>query len=86
MPLIALFVYYALYAYILLIFVWVMGSWVPQWRYQRWYQLVEEIVKPYMNLFRPLPLRIGMMDLTPMAAILVLYLFQRLVMTAGGLH
>lgn len=86
MPLIALFVYYALQVYILLIFVWVIGTWVPQWRYQRWYQTVDEIVSPYMNLFRGLPLRTGMMDFTPLVAVLVLIVFQSLVKLAGGLH
>ena len=83
---IALFVYYALQVYILLIFVWVIGTWVPQWRYQRWYQIVDEIVAPYMNLFRSLPLRSGTLDFTPLVAVLVLILFQSLVKLAGGLH
>jgi YggT family protein len=87
MALLALIVYYVLQAYTLLIFVWVFGSWFPRWRYERWYQTVGEIVMPYLNLFRGLPLRVGMMDLTPLVAVVVLSIFQRLVlMSAGGLH
>ena len=75
-------------AYILLIFVWVLASWFPQWRYQGWFRTVDNLVRPYMDLFRGLPLRVGMIDLTPMAAIFVVYLFQYLFLTAvqGGLR
>jgi YggT family protein len=68
-------------AYFLLIIVWVLGSWFPQWRYQPWFKTVEALVRPYLDLFRGLPLQIGMMDLTPMVAIFVLYLFQNLLLT-----
>ena len=88
MPLIASLVYWAVQAYILLIFVWVLGSWFPQWRYQSWFRFVNDVVEPYINLFKPLPLRIGMLDLTPMVAIMVLWLFQTLlqkIMLGGGM-
>ena len=71
----------------LLIFVYVMGSWFPQWQGAAWYKLVEDIVNPYMNIFRPLKLRVGMVDLTPMVAIMLLYVaqgFVRGVMVRGG--
>jgi YggT family protein len=73
-----LFVNGVLRAYMLLIMVYSFGSFFPQWRYERWYRLVCEIVYPYLNLFRRLPLQVGMMDLTPMAAIMVLWLLQNL--------
>ena len=69
-------------AYILLVIVWVLGSWFPQWRYQAWYKAIDGIVRPYVDLFKGLPLRIGMMDLSPMIAIFVLYLFQSLLLGA----
>lgn len=84
MLLVANFVVTAIQAYIFLIFVSVLGSWFPQWKGQSWYRLVEDIVRPYMSLFRGLPLRIGMLDLTPMAAILLLIIFERLVRGAAG--
>lgn len=52
--------------------------------------MLGEIVQPYLNLFRFLPLRINMgqsyMDLTPLVALFVLQIFERLVITAvtGG--
>lgn len=88
MLLIPLILYYAIQAYILLIIVWVLGSWFPQWKYQSWYRFIEDLVSPYMNLFRAIPLRMGMFDLSPMLAILVLWVVQRLVISlaVGGIR
>jgi len=74
----AVFVSYAIQVYIILIFVWVMGSWFPQWKGQQWYRIVDEIIRPYMNLFKALPLRMGQIDFTPIAAIFILYMIQGL--------
>ncbi len=79
-------VYYAIELYILSIFVWVLGSWFPQWRGQAWFKVINDIVTPYMNLYKGLNLTVGMLDLRPMVAIFVLWLLQaglRLVMTGG---
>jgi YggT family protein len=72
--------------YLLLIFVWVLGSWFPQWRGQEWYRMVASVVEPYINLFRGLQLRIGMIDLTAMAAMFLLILFRHVLLAAtyGG--
>jgi YggT family protein len=71
--------------YILLIFVWTLGSWVPEWRYQEWYRTLSRIVEPYVNLFRGLRLQAGALDLTAMIAVLVLYLLKFALSTSGGL-
>lgn len=72
--------------YQLLILVWAFGSFFPQFRLQQWYKLVSDIVQPYMNLFRWLPLQIrsgnSAVDLTPIVAIIVLQLFAGLIKTA----
>ena len=72
--------------YMLLIFVWTFGSWFPQWRNQAWFRLVEDLVKPYVSLFRALPLRMGAIDFTPMAALMLLFVFEQLIISAlaGG--
>jgi YggT family protein len=80
-------VYYALELYILLVFVWALGSWFPRWRYQAWFRIVNDLVTPYISLFSRLPLSTGTMDFTPMIAIMVLWMLQRLVLatlTVGG--
>jgi YggT family protein len=79
---VSIFVDRVLEAYMLMIMVWSFGSFFPQWRYAAWYKLLGEIVSPYLNLFRALPLRAGMMDFTPMVAIFVLILFRQLI--SGG--
>lgn len=86
MPLIPMILYYVVQAYILLILVWVFGSWFPQWQQQSWYRTVEDLVAPYMNLFKLIPLRIGMIDLSPMLAIFVLFILQRLILNLGGMQ
>lgn len=65
-------------AYMMLVFVWVLGSWFPQWRYQQWFRTIDSLVRPYVELFKFLPLQIGMVDLRPMAAIFVLAIFMRM--------
>jgi YggT family protein len=87
MLLVVLLVTKAIQLYIMLIFVWTLGSWFPQWRYQPWFKLINDVVEPYIRLFRSLPLRVGMLDLTPMAAVFALILFQQLllaVISGGG--
>lgn len=72
--------------YQLMIIAWAFGSFFPQWRYQKWYQMLGEIVQPYLNLFRWLPLRMqtgaAIMDLTPIVAMIVLQIFIGLVAKA----
>lgn len=70
--------------YMLLIFVWVLGSWFPQWRSQDWYRAIAQVVEPYINLFRGLRLQAGMVDLTAMAAMFVLILFREVLLAAAG--
>lgn len=73
--------------YQLLIIAWAFGSFFPQWHYQKWYRVLGDIVQPYLNLFRFLPLRINIgssyMDLSPIVALFVLQIFEQLVITAA---
>ena len=60
-------------AWIVASFVFSMGLRVP---YNRWSSAIldflRDVTEPYLRIFRPLPLRIGPLDLTPIVAILVL--------------
>lgn len=90
MPLVGLIVHYALRAYMLLILVYVFASWFPQWRFQRWFGVVTDIVRPYLGLFNGLPLRMtvgmGVLDLSPIVALLLLGIVDWLLIAAvvGG--
>ena len=66
----------AIQLYIFLIIIWVFSSWFPQWRYQSWFRTVNDLVEPYLRLFQRLPLRVGMIDLSPMVAIIVLQILR----------
>jgi YggT family protein len=68
--------------FIILIFVWVLLGWirVPYSRTTGAVQkFVDETVTPYIRLFRPLPLRLGPIDLTPIVAVVVLLVAAGLV-------
>ena len=73
----AILILLTLYSYLILI--WVFGSWFPQWRYQQWFKMVASAVEPYMNVFKAVPLRFGMFDLSPMLAIFVIIIFRELI-------
>lgn len=90
MPIAAFIIIRALELYQLLIIVWAFGSFFPQLRFQQWYKVVGDIVQPYLNLFKWLPLQIrtgnSIMDLTPIVAMFALQLFIGLIQVAvaGG--
>ena len=67
-------------AWVILSFIFSMGVRVP---YSRWSNAVldflRDTVEPYLRIFRPLPLRIGPLDLTPIVAIIALQLLGGIV-------
>ena len=68
--------------YTVLIFIRILMSWIPRMPYNRWLdgflRFVMEVTDPFLNFFRRFipPVRLGGagLDLSPMVAILVLYL------------
>lgn len=71
--------------YIFVIFVYVFIPWVsPGARYQSWYRSLGQFVEPYLGIFRRFipPLR-GMLDLSPMVAILVLIIIDTALQQTG---
>ena len=68
-------------AYSLIIFVYVMMSWLPVNRgiLADIYQVLGKVCDPYLNLFRKIiPPIGGMVDVTPIVALLVLHFGVRL--------
>ena len=67
-------------AWIVLSFLFSMGVRVP---YSRWSNAVMDFLRdtaaPWLNIFRPLPLRIGPLDLTPIVAIIALQILGGIV-------
>ena len=69
-------------AYSLIIFVYVMMSWLPVNRgiLADIYQVLGKVCDPYLNLFRKIiPPIGGMVDVTPIIALIVLQLIARLI-------
>ncbi len=69
--------------YILVIFVYVLSSWIPEWRYQGWRRTLGTICDPFLSMFRRVVPPLGMMDLSPMIAILFLVVFAQILRSVG---
>ena len=71
-----------LYVYMLLIFVYVLTSWVPL-PYSPWVRRISEFLRdvcePYLRLFRRVLPSFGPLDLSPIVAILALVVLIRVI-------
>jgi len=80
-----------LWVYILLLFVYVLTSWV-RLPYTVWVRRVtdflRDVCEPYLRLFRRILPPLGPLDLSPMVAVIVLVVVDRVVVTSllGRLH
>jgi len=73
--------------YVLLIFAYIIASWVPGGgspTLERVRQFLYDVCEPYLRIFRRFIPPIGPLDLSPIAAILALYVLERLVNTLIG--
>lgn len=70
--------------YMLVIFVYVLMSWIPHDRgfVGEIYQVLATICEPYLRIFRVIPPVGGMMDISPIIAVVVLQLVVRLIVGA----
>ena len=60
-------------AWIVVSFVFALGARVPYSRpVNAVLDFLRDVTEPYLRIFRPLPLRVGPLDLTPIVALLVL--------------
>ena len=64
MVLLLTIIYWILKVYYWILIAFVLGSWIPELRNTKIYQVINNLADPYMRLFRGL-LVIGMMDFTP---------------------
>jgi YggT family protein len=75
------------YVYIILIFIYILTNWMfsfgvrmPYHRVSDWIlNFLRDVCEPYLRLYRRLIPPIGMIDITPIIAIIVLYIVQRIV-------
>jgi YggT family protein len=75
----ASFVYVFLWVYILLLFAYILTSWV-RLPYNPWLNRVQrflyDVCDPYLRIFRRFLPPLGPLDLSPMVAIIVLFVIQ----------
>src|ERR687886_1671738 len=71
-----------IYVYILLIFVYIITSWV-RLPYSPWLRRIQDFLRdvcePYLRLFRRVLPPFGPLDLSPVVAIFVLFLLMRVI-------
>lgn len=73
--------------YVLLIFAYVIASWVPGGAspaLERARQFLYDVCEPYLRVFRRVIPPLGPLDLSPIVAVIVLYVLERLVNTLIG--
>ncbi len=67
------------FVYLILIFGRILGSWVPELQQTQVMQFIIFCTNPYLNFFRKIIPPFGMIDFSPIIAILCLSVIQRLV-------
>lgn len=67
--------------YTLMIFLRIFASWVPELSGMSFMIHVYEYTDPYLNFFRRIIPPLGMLDLSPMAALISLQFLERLVLS-----
>jgi uncharacterized protein YggT (Ycf19 family) len=73
--------------YVLLIFAYIIASWVPGGgspTLERMRQFLYDVCEPYLRIFRRVIPPIGPLDLSPIVAVIALYVLERLVNTLVG--
>lgn len=56
----------------LMLFARILGSWIPEFERSRFMQFVSFYTDPYLNIFRRIIPPMGMIDFSPMIALLAL--------------
>jgi YggT family protein len=78
------FVYVFLWVYLLLLFAYILTSWI-RLPYRPWLNRVQrflyDVCDPYLRIFRRFVPPVGPLDLSPMVAIFVLLIIQNVVVS-----
>jgi uncharacterized protein YggT (Ycf19 family) len=80
----ASFAYVFIWVYILLLFAYILTSWI-RLPYRPWLNRVQrflyDVCDPYLRIFRRFLPPFGPLDLSPMVAIIVLFVIQRVLVS-----
>lgn len=66
--------------YTIMIFIKILGSWLPQFQQYRFMQFINELTDPYLNFFRRFIPPLGMIDFSPIVAFICLRYIEQIVM------
>jgi YggT family protein len=55
-------------AFTIMLFIRILGSWLPELQGQRWMQFIAFYTDPYLNFFRKFIPPLGMIDFSPIIA------------------
>lgn len=64
-------------AYFIMIFIYILMSWIPGTRDSSFGQLIGKLVEPYLDIFRKIIPPLGMIDFSPIVAIIALNFAER---------
>jgi len=68
-----------IWVYILLIFAYILTSWIRMpYSLHRVQRFLDDVCEPYIRLFRRILPSVGPLDLSPIVAVVVLYIVRRL--------
>lgn len=62
--------------YLIMLFIRIMGSWVPELQQTRFMHFISFYTDPYLDVFRRLIPPLGMMDFSPIVAFLCLNILE----------
>lgn len=65
--------------YLIMLFIRILGSWVPEIQHTKFMQFIAFYTDPYLNLFRKIIPPLGMFDLSPIVAFLCLNILEQIV-------
>jgi len=65
--------------YTVMMFIRILGSWVPELQNTKFMQFIAFYVDPYLNLFRKVIPPLGILDLSPIVAFFVLNIFEKVI-------
>ncbi len=71
-----------IWVYILVIFAYILTSWIRMpYSLHRVQRFLDDVCEPYIRIFRRILPTFGPLDLSPMVAVLALYILQRVLDT-----
>ncbi len=62
--------------YMIMLFIRILGSWIPEFQQTRFMQFIAFYTDPYLNVFRRLIPPLGMLDISPIFAFFCLSIFE----------